>query len=131
MDLQKQIILQAPRWRRKGWGIMEKYYYAHFCRLGANAVSANNTRVFLGDYYAFTSKAARNKWVEENYFYESNVAVRACTRAEVVSQYGKHFFLIKPEHAVIMWLKTSPELVVTNQEYNNYLFEERLYEKIF
>ena len=47
MDLQKQIILQAPRWRRKGWVIMEKYYYAHFCRLGANAVSANNTRVFL------------------------------------------------------------------------------------
>ena len=110
---------------------MERYYYAHFCRLGANAVSANDTRVFLGDYYAFTSQESRNKWVEENYYHGSNVAARACTRAEVVSQFGKHFFLIKPEYAATILLKTEPELVVTNQEYNNYLFEERLYEKIF
>lgn len=67
-------------------------FYAHYCKLGCNAVYANDTSKYCGDYYAFPSKKARDEWLEEhewdNY---PNWTAREATRAEVVSQLGKDF----------------------------------------
>ena len=50
---------------------------------------------YWGEYYAFSSKAARDAWVDENYLSrdKASVVARKCTRAEVVSQLGKNFTL--------------------------------------
>lgn len=38
----------------------KRNWYAHYCRYGCNAVHANNTSIYWGDYYAFDSKKSRD-----------------------------------------------------------------------
>lgn len=66
-------------------------YYAHYCKWGCNAVHANDTSKYHGEYYAFTSKKERDEWVETHYLFQSNIVAREATRKEVVSQLGNDF----------------------------------------
>lgn len=67
-------------------------FYAHYCKWGCNAVHADDTSKYWGDYYAFPSKKARDEWLENHEWdYYPNWTAREATRAEVVSQLGKDF----------------------------------------
>lgn len=68
-------------------------WYAHYCELGCNAVYGNDRR-YYGDYYAFSSKQARDAWVDDHEWdCYPNWTARKATRAEVVSQLGKYFVI--------------------------------------
>lgn len=76
---------------------MTNKFYAHYCKWGCNAVHANDTSRYWGEYYAFPTKRARDKWVEDHYLNNSNVVSREATRKEVVSQLGKDFTISESE----------------------------------
>ncbi len=87
-------------------------WYAHSSLWGANAVHSYNTERYWGEYYAFSSKAARDAWVDENYLTrdKGSVVARTCTRAEVVSQLGKNFTL-RAGYDACDYSETAPELL--------------------
>lgn len=90
----------------------DRKWYAHSCLWGANAVHSNNIWKYWGEYYAFSSKTARDAWVDENYLSrdKASVVARKCTRTEVVSQLGKNFTLQAGCDACD-YSETAPELL--------------------
>lgn len=98
--------------KERGMKMEGRKYYAHSCLWGANAVQCNNIWKYWGEYYAFSSKAARDAWVNENYLSrdKASVVARACTRAEVVSQLGNNFHLLAGCEACD-YSETEPELL--------------------
>ncbi len=70
-------------------------YYAHYCKWGCNAVHADDGERYWGDYFAFSSKKARDEWVTRYEWEDIKKVARTCTRAEVVKQLGKEFSLVE------------------------------------
>ena len=70
----------------------KRKWYAHYSRYGCNSVWSDCGK-YTGAYYAFDSKKERDIWVEDHEFDDVNWVARKATRAEVVSQLGKYFFI--------------------------------------
>lgn len=98
--------------KERGVKMGGRKYYAHSCLWGVNAVRCHNVGKYWGEYYAFSSKAARDAWVDENYLSrdKASVVARKCTRTEVVSQLGKNFTLLAGCEASD-YSETEPELL--------------------
>ena len=71
-------------------------WYAYYCDLGLSAVYAcgDNRDKPCGDYYAFSSKRARDVWVDKHKWDCNSICMaRKITCSEVVSQLGRHFVI--------------------------------------
>jgi len=92
--------------------IKGRKYYAYSSLWGVDAVHCNNPEKYWGEYYAFSSKAARDAWVDKNSlsYDKGSVVARSCTRAEVVSQLGNNFTLLAGCEAK-EYSETEPELL--------------------
>lgn len=68
-------------------------WYAYYCEFGLSAVYAcgHNRGKYCGDYYAFSSKRARDVWVDNHKWDCDTCMSRKVTRAEVLSQLGSSF----------------------------------------
>ena len=61
--------------KERGVKMEGRKYYAHSCLWGVNAVRCHNVGKYWGEYYAFSSKAARDAWVDENYLSRDKASV--------------------------------------------------------
>lgn len=68
-------------------------YYAEYCRYGIN-VSYASMKGNAYDFYAFPTKAERDKWVDEHEFNGTNYVAAPVTRRIVEKVKGKNFKVV-------------------------------------
>lgn len=70
----------------------ERFYYVQYCLYGVR-VSPDSLNGNAFSYYAFTSYAARQKWLDANDMDGVNYVAAPITRAELVERIGKRFVI--------------------------------------
>lgn len=71
----------------------KKFYYIQYCPYGVR-ISTDSLNGNAFSYYAFTSYAARQKWLDANDMDGVNWVATTITRAELVERIGKRFVIV-------------------------------------
>ena len=71
----------------------KKFYYIQYCPYGVR-ISPDSLNGNAFSYYAFTSYAARQKWLDAHDMDGVNWVAAPITRAELVERIGKRFVIV-------------------------------------
>ena len=72
----------------------KKFYYMQYCPYGVR-IRPDSLNGNAFSYYAFTSYAERQKWLDARDMDGCNWVAAPITRAELVNRIGKRFYIVK------------------------------------